>query len=78
MIVGQLHCIKISHLNVRSLKNRERFLQVADLINNGDFDIFTISETWFNSSVHNNEINISGYSLVRLDRALRSGAGVCA
>ena len=41
VIVGQSHCIKISHLNMRSLKIREHFLQVADLINNGDFDIFT-------------------------------------
>ena len=48
------------------------------LLTNGDFDIFTVSETWFNSSVHNNEINISGYRVVRLHRALRSGAGVCA
>ena len=28
--------------------------------------------------MHNNEINISCYRVVRLDRALRSGAGVCA
>ena len=50
MIVGQSHCIKITHLNVRSLKNREHFLQIADLIYNGDFDIFTVSVIWLHSS----------------------------
>ena len=31
--------LKSSHLNVRSLKNREHFRQVSDFINNSDFDI---------------------------------------
>ena len=75
---GQPHCIKISHLNVRSLKNRVHFHQVHDLITSGDFDVFSVSESWLNSSVKNSEINISGYRLVRLDRTGRSGAGVCA
>lgn len=60
-IRGQSHCIKTSHLNVRSLKNREYFLQVSDFINNSDFDVFTVSETCFNSTVRGNEINISVY-----------------
>ena len=37
----------------------------------------TFSETCFNSSVRNKEINISGYHVVRLDWASRRGAGVC-
>ena len=35
-IRGQSHCIKTSHLNVRSLKNR--------VINDSDFDVLTVSE----------------------------------
>lgn len=31
--------LKSSHLNVRSLKNREHFRQFSDFINNSDFDI---------------------------------------
>ena len=75
-IRGQSHCIKTSHLNVRSLKNREYFHQVSDFINNSDFDVFTVSETCFNSTVRGNEINISVYRVVRLDWAKRRGAGV--
>lgn len=75
---GQRHNIKISHLNVRSLKNREHFLQIKDLILNGDYDVFTISETWLNSTVRNGEISVDGYRLVRLDRISKSGGGVCA
>ena len=47
---GQHHCIKVYHLNVRSIKNRENFKQVRELINpaatHSDFDVFTISESW--------------------------------
>ena len=75
---GQSHSIKLSHLNVRSLKNREHFHQVADLVSNGDYDVFTVSETWFNSSVRNTEVNIPGYHLARLDRKRKTGTGVCA
>ena len=75
---GQPHCIKVSHLNVCSLKNRENFHQVNDLVAEGDFDVFTISETWFNASVQNKEYNIDGYKLMRLDRHSKTGGGVCA
>ena len=43
-IRGQSHRIKTSHLNVRSLKNREHFHQVSDFINNSDFDVLTVSK----------------------------------
>ena len=65
---GQSNNIKICHLNVRSLKNRENFVQVKELISDSDFGVFTISESWLNSTVKNSEININGYRLIRLDR----------
>ena len=43
-----------------------------------DFDILTISETWFNSSVTNSVVEIPGYKVFRLDRLGKAGAGVCA
>ena len=36
-----------------------------------------MAETWLTNTVANNEIDISGYSLARLDRAGRPGGGVC-
>ncbi|CAB4011738.1 Hypothetical predicted protein, partial [Paramuricea clavata] len=75
---GQPHCIKVSHLNIRSLKDRGKFHQVNDLILRSDFDVFTISETWFNSTVKNKEYSIDGYKLIRLDRLKKAGGGVCA
>ena len=55
--------VKIAHLNVRSLKCREHFVLVKEAILENKFDIFTISETWLNSSVTDLEIEIPGYEL---------------
>ncbi len=74
---GNIKNIKIAHLNTRSLKNRAHYIQVKNLIIESDFDIFTISETWLNESVHDSEIAIPGYILYRLDRQARIGGGVC-
>ena len=70
---GNIKNIKIAHLNTRSLKNRAHYIQVKNLIIESDFDIFTISETWLNESVHDSEIAIPGYILYRLDRQARIG-----
>lgn len=42
------------------------------------FDILTFSETWFNSTTTNASVEIEGYSIYRLDRLRKTGAGVCA
>ena len=60
----------------RAFFEKSRTLQVSDCINNSNSDVFTVSETCFNSAVRNNEINISGYRTVRLDRAKKRGAGL--
>ena len=72
--------LKIAHLNIQSLKNRNHFLQLKDLIFHNNFDILTISETWLNSTVTNASIQLEGYNLVRLDRKYpgKSYNGVCA
>ena len=70
--------IKVTHLNVRSLKSREHFILVRDTITTNSFDIFTISETWLDSSVDEASIQIPGYQLFRQDRGPhKAGGGLC-
>lgn len=69
--------IKIAHLNIRSLKNRDHLLQLRILIQEKGYDIFTVSESWLNSTVSNAEVEIEGYKLTRLDRTGKLGGGVC-
>ena len=70
--------VKIAHLNVRSLKCREHFVLVKNAVLENKFDIFTVSETWLNSSVTDLEIEIPGYAIYRIDRQAKVGGGVCA
>ena len=70
--------VKIAHLNVRSLKCREHFVLVKETVLENKFDIFTVSETWLNSSVTDLEIEIPGYVIYRIDRQAKIGGGVCA
>ena len=51
--------------------------ELSDLVHLMDWDIVGVAETWFTNTVANNEIDISGYSLARLDRAGHPGGGVC-
>ena len=70
--------IKIAHLNVCSLKSRENFILVKDAIQSAGFDIFTISETWLDSSVTDAFVYVPGYSLFRQDRGpQKAGDGLC-
>ena len=70
--------IKVTHINIRSLRNSVHLTQVRELAQQKDFDIITISETWLNTSVSSSEVKIDGYKLFRLDRLHKRGGGVCA
>ena len=70
--------MKIAHLNVHSLKCREHFVLVKKAVLENKFDIFTVSETWLNSSVTDLEIEIPGYIIYRINRQAKNGGGVCA
>ena len=70
--------MKITHLNVRLLKCREHFVLVKQAVLENKFDIFTVSETWLNSSVTDLEIEIPGYIIYRINRQAKNGGGVCA
>ena len=65
----------IAFLNICNL--RYKVHELSDHVHSMDWDIVGVAETWLTNTVANNEIEISGYSLVRLDRAGRPGGGVC-
>ena len=67
--------IRIAHLNIRSLKSGEHFILLKDSVVSNSFDIFTISETWLDSSVNNESIHIPGYTLYRQDRGPHKPVG---
>ena len=60
--------LKIAHLNIRSLKNRNHLIQIREHLRHTDYDILALSETWLNSTVTNAEVEIKDYKLTRLDR----------
>ena len=70
--------IQIAHLNARSIKNGEHHIQTKDLVLKTEYDIFTVSETWLDSTVSDTEVEIPGYNIYRLDRLNKIGGGVCA
>lgn len=69
--------IKIAHLNIRSIKNRDHLVQMRKLAEENDFNIIAISESWLNNTVTNAEVEIAGYKLSRLDRVKKPGGGLC-
>ena len=42
-----------------------------------DYDVLAVSESWFNSTVTNGEIEMVGYKVTRLNRLGKTGGGVC-
>ena len=57
---------KIAHLNVNRLRNKLDDIQ--NLLSLHSFHVLTISETWLNSDISDDEIAIPGYSTIRKDR----------
>jgi len=70
--------LKIAHLNVRSLIPKLDSLKL--LLENKPSDVFTVSETWLELSILDNEIRLpaAGYSCVRSDRLGKVGGGCMA
>ena len=69
--------IKVSHLNIRSLKNRDHLIQLRLLACEKNFDILALSESWLSSTATNAEVELEGYKLFRQDRLKKRGGGVC-
>ena len=70
-----MNSLKIGHLNARSIP--KQFDELNRLVHDTNFDILGISETWLNSGVPDNRVNIFGYKTVRRDRIGARGGGVC-
>ena len=69
--------LKIGHLNIRSLHHKVDQLRLE--LQNDAFDILTLSETWLDSFIANNDIQLPGYTCARMDRQTdKSGGGVIA
>ena len=74
----------IAHLNAQSAKNKIDILKHH--IKQLDFDIFTLSETWFTEQLSDQLLTIDNYDVIRLDRAwkeptkptVKKGGGVAA
>ena len=64
---------RVAHLNVRTLVNKMD--DIGHLVQDKSFDIFTVSETWLNPTILDNELNLTGYTLVRHDRNVKRGGG---
>ena len=59
--------LKISHLNIQSLRNKTDSLRLEG-IDNKTIDVLTLSETWLDSSTSDAEIKLAGFVCVRQDR----------
>lgn len=63
--------MKIGHLNIRSVFTG--FNDFKNIIENYDFDVMMLSETWLTSDVDSIAVNIPGYRFIRKDRVGRGG-----
>ncbi|CAL8083510.1 unnamed protein product [Orchesella dallaii] len=67
-IIQKLHGISIGHLNVRDILSANKKDDIASIINNVNFHIFGITETWLYSEIPDEELYIPGYKIIRSDR----------
>ena len=63
--------LKIIHINIRSLKHKIYLLR--PWVEQHKPNRMTLSETWLNDKISNNEIKLTNYVLYRADRATRAG-----
>jgi hypothetical protein len=60
--------LNVGHINARSL-NEEKFDEICSIVYDLNLDIFAVTETWLNSSIPSDSLNIQGFSsIIRLDR----------
>ncbi|CAH3194280.1 unnamed protein product [Porites evermanni] len=66
---------KLASLNINKLITHIDQLRI--LLAHNEIDILSINETKFNETISDNEVNISGYDIIRRDRITNGGGGVC-
>ena len=65
------------HLNARSLNRDDKFDEISELVKENGFDVFAVTETWFNDRVSSDCLQIPGYGpMIWLDRQQTVGGGV--
>ncbi|KAK9701572.1 hypothetical protein QE152_g30473 [Popillia japonica] len=64
-------CVRMGHINVRSLLPKVN--EIKNLILHRNLDILCLSETWLSEMVTHNSICIEGYNIIRKDRGSRGG-----
>ena len=69
------HLMSVAHLNVRSVASRENFHLLKDMVINNKYDIFTISESWLDSTICDADILIPEYTTFRQDRGPHKRGG---
>ena len=62
------------HINVRSLL--PKIQEVHSLLEENEFDILAVTETWLGPTITDEDVEIDGYKIYRRDRDGRGG-GVC-
>lgn len=77
-------CLKgfsVTHLNIRSIKNKLNELKI--MMNSLKPQVFSLSETWLSPNFENSPLTIGGYDLYRCDRTtlgvdgtLKTGGGL--
>ena len=60
--------IAIGHLNACSLRSKTKREQLAELINKLHTDVVAISETWWDATFSDGEVQLPGYRVFRHDR----------
>ena len=74
----KLRGLSFASYNIRSLVRK--FDDVKLLLMRSNLNVLSLNETWLNASIADDEINIPGYNMHRLDRGLGSsklgGGGV--
>ncbi|CAH3157630.1 unnamed protein product [Porites lobata] len=66
---------KLASLNINKLITHIDQLRI--LLARKEIDILSINETKLNETISDNEVNISGYDIIRRDRITNGGGGVC-
>jgi len=58
--------LKFAHINIQSLGNKIDHIKLLLQCNN--IDLLYVTETWLNDNYSDDDINVNGYNLCRLDR----------
>lgn len=66
--------LRVSHVNIRSINNC--FDEFVNFVEDKDFDLIALSETWLTSEFPSFLVSLPHYTIVRADRLTRGG-GVC-